>query len=255
MARQCWNISKNNMNVALVCIAKNEDNYIQEWINYNLKLGFDHIFIYANDWQYHNDQKEVTIIPFNGRIKQFASYNHFKINLAYNFSWVAFFDIDEFLVLKNHKNIKDFLNNYNDLSAIGINWALFGNNGHESIINNEYSVLKRFTKRSKIDFDKNNHVKSIVKLPSTTFQDIHTHHAPWYNLNREIRNGSFNDQIDWSVAQLNHYFTKSTNEFKIKCFRGRADNPSIRKFEEHEYYLHLNDEDDFLARDFLYENM
>ena len=29
------------MKVALVCIAKNEDNYIQEWINYNLKLGFD----------------------------------------------------------------------------------------------------------------------------------------------------------------------------------------------------------------------
>ena len=39
------------MKIALVCIAKNEDNYIHEWINYHLKLEFDSIFIYENDWE------------------------------------------------------------------------------------------------------------------------------------------------------------------------------------------------------------
>lgn len=34
------------MNAALVTIAKDEDNYINEWIRYNLKLGFSQIFIY-----------------------------------------------------------------------------------------------------------------------------------------------------------------------------------------------------------------
>ena len=37
------------MKIALVCIAKNEDNYIKEWITYHKKLGFDDIFIYEND--------------------------------------------------------------------------------------------------------------------------------------------------------------------------------------------------------------
>ena len=32
--------------VALVAIAKDEDHYIEEWIRYHLKLGFDHVIIY-----------------------------------------------------------------------------------------------------------------------------------------------------------------------------------------------------------------
>jgi phosphosulfolactate synthase (CoM biosynthesis protein A) len=36
------------MKVALVCVAKNEDNYIDEWLNYYNKLGFDNIFMYQN---------------------------------------------------------------------------------------------------------------------------------------------------------------------------------------------------------------
>lgn len=30
----------------LCCIAKNEDNYINEWVEYHLKLGFDRVVIY-----------------------------------------------------------------------------------------------------------------------------------------------------------------------------------------------------------------
>ena len=40
------------MKTALVCIAKEEDNYIDEWIKYHLKLGFNDIFVYQNDWRY-----------------------------------------------------------------------------------------------------------------------------------------------------------------------------------------------------------
>ena len=47
------------MNVALVCVAKNEDNYIQEWIDYNKKLGFDDIIIYQNDYVNNMDKKMV----------------------------------------------------------------------------------------------------------------------------------------------------------------------------------------------------
>jgi hypothetical protein len=34
------------MKTALVSIAKNEDNYLKEWVDYNLYLGFNDIFIY-----------------------------------------------------------------------------------------------------------------------------------------------------------------------------------------------------------------
>lgn len=34
------------MKTAIVCIAKNEDNYIDEWLKYHAKLGFDYAYVY-----------------------------------------------------------------------------------------------------------------------------------------------------------------------------------------------------------------
>ena len=34
------------------------------------------------------------------------------------YDWVAFFDVDEFLVLKKHKNIKDFIEVYKDYNGL-----------------------------------------------------------------------------------------------------------------------------------------
>jgi hypothetical protein len=244
------------MNTALVCIAKDEDHYIDEWINYHLKLGFNAVFVYANDWSYVPNNKDVFVYYIPGKIQQTNSYNHFIQNHGDCFDWVAFFDVDEFLVLKQHKNIKEFLSDYDECNAVGINWAIFGNNEHETI-NNNYSVLERFTKRSKVEClvegkgkNVNEHVKTIVKLPTTTFQDIHTPHASWYNTKKELITGSFNAPVDWSVCQLNHYFSKSTEELKIKCAKGRADNGETRNFTEYEPYLHFNDEIDLSALNF-----
>jgi hypothetical protein len=247
------------MKTALVCIAKNEDNYIEEWIDYNTKLGFDHIFVYANDWNYTAKRTNVTVIDIPGAIQQVRAYNHFKQNLSSNFKWAAFFDVDEFLVLNQHNNLKEFLCDYSDCNAIGINWAIFGNNGHETV-NGEYSVLKRFTRRSKEDLIDtvttsdnkypNTHIKSIVQLPCNHFQDIHDIHGTWFNLNKEPRTSAYNKPVDWGVAQLNHYFTKSTEEFIRKCQRGRADYAVNRKFEEYLDYLQSNQIEDYRALNF-----
>lgn len=218
------------MNIALVCIAKNEDLYIQEWIDYHLKIGFTKIFIYANDWNYQNNNSNIVIIPFNGKSQQINSYNDFKKHKAHGFHWAAFFDVDEFLVLHKYCCIKSFLENYKDCNAIGINWAMFGNNGHTKIINNDYSVLNRFTKRAANSYLPNKHIKTIVRLPSSSHQKVHCVAEEWYNLQKEKRKNSFNLPIDFSIAQINHYYTKSDEELLIKCDRGRADDGTHRNF-------------------------
>ena len=63
------------MRIALVCVAKNEENYIQEWIDYHLKLGFDDIIIYQNDWEYVIDQPNVVTKQVNGKGIQTIIYN------------------------------------------------------------------------------------------------------------------------------------------------------------------------------------
>ena len=65
------------MKVALVCIAKEEDNYIQEWIDYNKKLGFDDIIIYQNI-----DVNKITgLTIYNSEGKLFYSSDSYQENI------------------------------------------------------------------------------------------------------------------------------------------------------------------------------
>lgn len=239
------------MNVALVCIAKNEDNYIEEWIQYHLYLGFDNIFIYENDWRANINSPLVNTIPFDGIGMQEDAYNNFLTNYNYYYDWVAFFDVDEFLVLKKHNNVKDFLSDYSDYNGVAINWYLFGDNGQIEPTNN-YSVLERFTKR-RGEMDK--HVKCIVKTNVDDKYGIHNFkEISVVNTKKNKVIGSFNNDFADDVAQINHYFTKSKKEWDIKRLRGRAPrNPTEKQWfrSEHEFDSHnYNDVEDLTALKF-----
>jgi hypothetical protein len=227
------------MKIALVCIAKNEDNYIQEWVDYNKKLGFDKIFIYENDWRCSIEDPMVIKIPFDGISMQRLAYNDFiKNNKEY--TWAAFFDCDEFLVLKKHKNIKDFICEYAEYPAVGINWVLFGDNNLNGVVGDDYSVLKRFTMR---EIAVNQHVKSIVKLTPKLIMDVHNPlNIPFINTHKKWFSGPFNYNLSDSIAQLNHYFCKTKEEFIKKCDRGRADTNYKRMIAEFESRGHNKNE-------------
>lgn len=237
------------MDVALVCIAKNEDPYIEEWVNYNLKLGFDKVFIYENNWRCKLNNDNIVKIPFDGNTKQIDAYNDFIQKYSNRYQWAAFFDVDEFLVLKQDKNIKDFISNYIDYNGIGINWCIFGSNGIEKI-NNNYNVLSRFTKRQK---EINQHIKTILKLNKSVFMMVHNPNVVIVDPNKNKITGPFNHKGDDKIAQLNHYFTKSKEEFELKINRGRADSPVNRTFNEF-FHLDKNEIDDLNAYNFIYND-
>lgn len=237
------------MRVALVCIAKNEDNYIQEWIDYHKKVGFDDIFIYQNNWRWSGESEKVHKINFDGKNLQIVAYNNFLQTYKDQFDWVAFFDVDEFLVLKKHKNIKEFLKDYSDFDAIGINWVLFGNNNHNKV-DSEYSLIKRFTKRQS---NVNQHIKSIIKMNKNLNMIIHNPTTFWVNTEKQYKIGPFNVNGSIEVAQINHYFCKTKEEFIEKINRGKADNPSIRTMDEYEQH-NFNEVEDLIAYNFMYND-
>lgn len=235
------------MKIALVCIAKNEDNYIEEWLKYHLKLGFDDIFIYQNNWRWSGEMSHVNKIEFDGLTKQIPAYNDFISKNNKTYDWVAFFDIDEFLVLKKHKNIKEFINDYKDLPAVGINWVLFGDNGHTKVID-DYSLLKRFTKRQN---SINNHIKCIINLSKTNSMSIHNPNSVWYDTNKGQHKGPYLTPGLDDIAQINHYFCKTRQEFLEKIKRGRADMKVSRKIDEFDKH-NFNDIVDLSAYNFYY---
>jgi hypothetical protein len=234
--------------IALVCVAKNEDNYIQEWLLYHKKLGFNQIFIYQNDWRTSLQFDFITKIEFDGNQKQLESYNHFLKNYGPNYDWAAFFDVDEFLVLKKHPNVTEFVNTYSNYNGIGINWVLFGDNNQPNPIK-EYSLINRFTKRKE---QPSNHIKSIVKIKKCPKMFVHHPDCKIVDTNFNQFYGVFNNPLD-NVAQLNHYFCKTKIEFLEKIKRGRADSEDIRKLNEFDVN-NFNEVDDLTAYNFLHDN-
>lgn len=251
------------MKIALVCLAKNEDFYIDEWIKYHTKLGFDHIYIYQHDWRYSGVKsfyKNTTWFQFDvpGINCQMEAFQNFLVCQNKNkYDFVAYFDVDEYLSLPNHQNVKDFLINYNDVYSIGINWRLFGNNNLS--FNGNYSLVNRFTKCQKAF---NKHVKLIINLKkiynltSLRFQTPH---------NLELSNkmditinvdktayihGPFNDCISTHPnAYLNHYYCKTIEEYNdIKLARAKEyqNYGGIDKYNEHNF----NEIEDFTAKNF-----
>lgn len=241
------------MKVALVCIAKYEDDYIKEWVEYHVKLGFDTVFVYENDWRCTYDHPQLVKIPFDGDSQQIPAYNNWLKYKRADYDWVAFFDVDEFLVLKKHKNVQEFLSEYDKSNGISINWYFFGNNGHDKVVDNEFSLLKRFTMRQK---EMNNHVKTILKCSVKCKMTVHNADSIiTKSPNRLNVYGPFNDKPNDEIAQLNHYYCKTPEEFMKKCERGRADIVTEKNtFEKNYHPQNFNDVEDLWAYNFMYGN-
>jgi hypothetical protein len=239
------------MKVVLVCIAKNEDNYIEEWLDYNKKLGFDEIIMYQNDWRCDVNRPFLTKIEFDGICKQMEAYNHFLNIFRKNYDYVAFLDCDEFIVLKKHNNIKEFLSEYDNPYGIGINWQFFGSNGKINKENN--SLLKQFTFRQK---NVNQHIKCFLKTSSNSYMVLpHNPNTPLMDTNRKYFQGPFNDNGPVDIISINHYHHKTFEDWLIRCKRGRADMVNeFAKIEQWENDKFLNcDVEDLTAHDFMYK--
>lgn len=240
------------MKTALVCIAKWEDRYADEWIRYHTKIGFDKIFMYENDWRYKGQSPILVKIPWDGKFQQRHAYMDFIRNRSQGYDWVAFFDLDEFLVLKQHSDLRTFLASYDNSHGIAVNLITFGANGKKTRGKWEYSLLKQFTRRSAV---KSDYVKLIVRLPAKgEMIDPHHWNVEMMGMQRDYFWGSLNTQGTTDVAVINHYAVKSYEDWKLRCDRGYPfSERKISYYEEWEIKKNLDCEvKDLTAKEFLY---
>ena len=139
------------LKVAVCAIAKNENLYIREWVEWYKNLGVSKIFLYDNNElngerfeEVINDYIEngfVELIDVRG-VEKGCVYDEEGINLqpkcyidcyenkVNDFDWVCFFDIDEFLSFKKEYNLFGFLNQeiFKDTDTILISWEHYDDN-------------------------------------------------------------------------------------------------------------------------------
>ena len=232
----------------IVCIAKLEHDYIEEFMKYHLALGFKRIYLFDNEdvptyatlLKKYVDSGQVLIyhLPHNNHyimkndVQCFIPVQYLALHIFVeqimpnsDITHVVHIDIDEFIALKRHSNICDFIKEYivGDCAGIGMNWRIFGSSNRAEKTN--APVTARFTM-----CEEKGHqcIKTIFK--KDCFVKFDTCHAivasegmHIKSTNGTIPEGPFNFNVDYDVIQLNHYKCKTLPEFKYIRTRQRAD--------------------------------
>jgi len=238
------------MKVVLVCIAKLEHLYIEEFCNHHLSIGFDTIYIYDNEDvpTYHRiGIPNVHVIHFPGKVMQYKALECFEKDFMHDATHAIHLDCDEFIVLKKHTTIQEFIQEYitGDCVGIGINWRFFGDSF--KTFTNE-PLRKRFTWCQR---NGDPHIKTLFQTSSfikyNTVHDVDVKEGHIKCTNGTIIQGPWNHAADLSVIQINHYKTKTLEEFIYIRQRGRADiggEETIEKILESFHAHNLNEVED-----------
>ena len=246
------------MKTCIIAIAKRENLYLKEWIEHHLNIGFDVLFLCDNN---ECDGERITDIIDDDRVKvldyrgisgvQPIAYTENFLRYKDEFDWLAFIDIDEFIMLdgKYHGNIKNFLSEpmFDDADAVRLFWKILTSETELDVKDGDYRVLDRL---------KDVHVsgeeslfKSIVR-GSTKYVggrfNGHCYMNMPYGKTRsadgEHRDGtSFRGGPVYVNAWINHYPTKTIGEYvRQKYFRG-GPNFNDKIYHSFRYFFTYND--------------
>lgn len=219
--------------LSVCAIAKNEGPYFKEWIEWHLGHGVDKFYIYDNEST--DDTKDilepyvqrgiVEYIEWPGYRRQLAAYDDCIERNRFSSRWIAFVDLDEFIVPVQDSTIPAFLRRFEQFAAVEINWLIYGSSGHKN--KSSEAVMDRFKCHSTFDHELNHHVKSIVN-PRQVYTMIGCHEAAKISgyaadSHGQPINKHFKERTpQQDVIRINHYAVRSFEEFLEKQMRGRA---------------------------------
>ena len=227
-------------------IAKLENKYAKEFIEYYINLGVEK-FIFGDN-NLPNTEKLSDILQdyisndivdiieiFGSTIGQSEFGQNIYEKYKTRCGWFLYFDLDEYLEIffkKNRKlNLQRFLSNqiYSKCESISFNWLIYTDN--ELIFYDNRKLLKRFTTPNYLDRD-NIYVKSIVRgnLDKIVFYANTSNHVPSKNLTICDSTGNliipehYNPHIIsppiFDHGYLKHFTTKTAEEYCVKMKRG-----------------------------------
>lgn len=216
-----------------VCLLiKDENRYLEEWIQWHLNLGFDHIYIYDNGSKESvqdivKDNNKITVIDWHGSFEnvQEDAYNHFLKHYGKETHWVNFIDSDEFIrLVDSTQKINDFLYQYENYAVVFVSFIEY--NANKKIQYEDRPVKERFTEV--VHLCDGIYHKDFIQPKYIERMD---RHYPCLSGNKNTIFKNKNKNIDLVI--IDHYYTKSWEEwcFKIKE-RGSCDPKFLKHLNE-----------------------
>jgi Domain of unknown function. len=248
--------TKKKYNLGIVAIAKNEQDYIKEWIAFHKVQGVEKIILYNND---STDNMVEEIKPFidddyviyheiHGTKQQLNAYNDALKNYSKLFKYLAFIDCDEFLFPVNDNEtvlsvIEKTMKMDRNAGGICVNWVMFGSSGHKTKPNG--LLIDNFLWRSKLPGIGARWIKTICN-PDLVIRFNHPHYPKYkrgiYNITPKGDRCMkwCNPITEYVGLRINHYFTKSKAQWiERRKFDAMCPN-NLRTIDQ--FYLHDNND-------------
>lgn len=236
---------------SICAIFKDEAVFFKEWIEYHKLIGVDHIYLYNNFsednymtiLQPYISQGYVTLTDWPYMYSQIQAYEDCYHKYKNETFWLAFIDIDEFICPKYEYNIKDWIRQYEGYPAVAMYWQMFGTCG---IMKQDLSrlVIEQFT----TSWEKLNGTGKYILCTDKSFNinriGVHFIFSRRKFLGVEIKIPMISEDHRFiffpdlyltpqnNTIQLNHYFSKSFENYYHKINKGEVankDNEAIRK--------------------------
>ncbi len=223
--------------LSVCAIIKNEGPYLKEWIEFHRLVGVERFYLYDNEsddetaevLRPYIEKGIVQLIPWPRFVgysaPQFMAFAHcMRLTFGKTF-WLVLIDADEFLFTPKGKALNSILGGLEESAAIVVNSYTFGDCGHSS--KPPGLVIENYLKRYPTAVMDNYEFKSIVQ-PGTVLRISNPH---WFHLQPHAKvNGKIcktgTGRKRWpfcisnELLRINHYHTKSTEEFAAKLVRG-----------------------------------
>ena len=240
--------NKYNYFSCFVGMARQENKYIREYIDYYLKLGVEK-FIFADNnlpnteklsdvIQDYIDKGTVEIIEiFGSNLGQSELYNSTYEKYKTKCEWFLFFDLDEYLEVFFEKNkkliLKEFLPNeiFDECESIIFNWLIYSDN---DLLHYDTTPLNKKFTQPLFDDDVNRFVKAIVRgnLNKTIFLPEKSNHMPEPGVVICDPMGKIDENYDpfslsppvFDHGYLKHFLTKTAEEYCNKIKKGAPRN-------------------------------
>lgn len=222
--------------LAICAILKNEACNILEWIAYHHAIGVEKFYLYDNNstdnvWKLLQPLVEtglVDLIPWPINPGQTQAYDDFADRHGRGWTWAAFIDLDEFINPFGNESLTQWLSDFPDASAIALQWVNFGPNGHDDPPAG--LMLEAYTTRFGDPHMVHGHVKVIVRMADYV-RAIGPHSFQLRGQLVDEYGEAIDQTVDCAILPVrqhraicvNHYYTRSRSEWRIKLARGMAD--------------------------------
>lgn len=224
--------------VSICAIFLNEAPYMREWIEFHRIVGVEHFYLYNNmstdEYQSvlepYVKEGIVTLINWDVPQGQIPAYWDCVKKFSRETRWLGFIDLDEFVVPRKKENaIYDILKPYNDkCGAVLIYWKVFGSGGMMKRDINGL-VTEDFKKCwPKLEDVGKCFYNTAYSLSGTDKNGLGLHHICWTKKgNRDFPPVNIYGKISVpggvqrasgkpASLQINHYLTKSYEEYQKK---------------------------------------